>query len=60
MKFSSNNDDLYHLDSKNHNKNGFYNSLNKIKTNNNIENINPPNEDILLPIEVDTYLNVNY
>ena len=59
MKFSSNNDDLYLSETKNHYNNDLSNSLNKIKINNNIEHTNPQTDDILLPIEVDTYLNVN-
>ena len=57
MKLSSN---IYynHSESKNQNINNLSNSLNKVN-NNNITDIKSLKNDILLPLEVDSYLNVN-
>ena len=58
MKLSS---DIYynHSEFKNQNINNLPSSLNKINNNNITDIKSLKNDDIILPIEVDSYLNVN-
>jgi hypothetical protein len=58
MKFSSN-IDYSHSEYKNNYINELPNTLNKQKNNKTFSSFKSLNDDILLPIEVDTYLNVN-
>ena len=59
MKFKTNNKDFNFSDNKNQFINDMPSTYHTIANNTNIPNTKLLNEDILIPIETETYLNVN-
>ena len=59
MKFKTNNKDFNFSENKNQNINDMPSTYHTIANSTNIPNTKLLNEDILIPIETETYLNVN-